>query len=188
MQQEDIIIPPSCVKCQRWMIRCGKHGGNQRFKCDRCKVHIGHRSEQKQNTSNPHCLRCHKAMSKDNSRQGLKYFRCRPCKIRIHSQPKSNTPEAENIPTPETGEALLEFADSVLPDAIPLSVRDDARQQICVDLLTHAIVAGMLLNRAFVRRRYINPAYGLTSRFRFISTDAPIYADGKTTIGERLVA
>jgi hypothetical protein len=94
----------------------------------------------------------------------------------------------EHLPVPTTGEELLRLAASVTPAQLPPHIREDVQQAICLDLLTERVEAGTLRDARFVRRRYVNDAYGLSDRFRFISTDAPIYADGMTTVGERLRA
>jgi hypothetical protein len=125
-------------------------------------------------------------MNYDSPGSGYNFprFTCPLCRTVLRRREHAEI--VPDIPTPKTGEELLRFASNVLPECLPLEIQEEARQNICLDLIGRVVVAGALLNIRYVRRRYVNPLYGMNNRFKFASLDAPVRAGSSRTLGETM--
>lgn len=85
-----------------------------------------------------------------------------------------------------SGEELIAFVKGLLPDNLPVEIREEAQAAIIHDLLTLAVKPRALKNRLVVKR-YVRAAYGFQNRYKFASLDAPV-GDGQSTLGELIAA
>jgi hypothetical protein len=160
----DVDARPWCVRCRRAM----RSRGAGCFCCKTCGASVtasttGFRCRL-DIEGRPTCRACGRPKGLTTKRRGRAYFGCNFCRVSRRALRES----------PETAVALLCQVAAELPGYLTPDERDDAAQQVILDMLAGTLAP--VVPGPHTLRRYATEARGLvSSRFRFISLSQPTH-------------